>query len=524
MIGAITREESRKTNWRVVGETFGSRARREPNGRRRGAVIELLELVDKVRNGNLSADAALTAAIDQVAADRENLVSRVLYAVIQDGRTFEDAAIAPGSATTATSSAASGSSDPARRFEAMREVVEGPSPVTRAELYTHSLFRCWQQSLEGFFTRPDVRASIGWQSQRFMREELRHWQWTTLPIVARRLQSLAADLRVAGQETEAAACERWLALCAIGILKTETDAPTRLLAADILAMSISDPRSPVRAGAEKFRRDFHDAAALAPVDPCSQSFTGAHSMAPSEYGTATMRLFASIAAGTMALGAGIFLIVLLALLPVVAIVRLRRGTAEVSRGEMANHRRWTAPAAAAAVVGFSVAVITTRFHLDQYYSLSSVIYLSIVLGGAGAAGAVLISVMRRPAFPIGLGLVALFVALLAMPISVHAWTARFFGLSLGSELVAAAIVAGVVGTAAILGGASLRSLASAAAKIWLVGIVLSLVLYQFHAAADRKYQVAAAAGYADEVAVRLGADWQQKYFAEAFARYDLPSP
>ena len=507
MIGAFIRAEYETVDFEEIGRRFRSLLAKDDSDARRVAVNSLLGLVLSVQSEG--ADAALAAqdAVRHVAVDQDNLVSRLAYAVLADLQ------VATGQ-----------SPDALARFESMRENVDGKPEVRRAEIYVHTVFTAWQRALDGRFQRPDVAASLGWQSRVFMRGDLRIGPWTALPVMADRILALRDELRRANLENEAARCEDWLASCAIGILKTESDAPTRLLAAELLATAAeSDPK--IRAGAVRFRTDYIATAERADVDFCIGGAVNARSIAPSEYRAAVSWLTAAGSLAATGIGAAVTLVLTWLLMPIVALVRLRRGGEMNSSPQTsASRAAWTAWTISSGVVALVAAVFTWRFARDQQGSESGLVLAALLLAGAGGAISVLAAALRSGDSRIGkaasIAAAAIFALALAMPISTQSHAARFLFMNLGSEWLLLPVVVGIIATAAILCGASLRSIASGAIATWLIAMLLATVAYQIHGAADRRYQTAAVAGHADEIAARLGADWQTRYFADALARYD----
>ncbi len=509
MVGAFMRAEYETVDFDEIGRRFRSLLAKDDSDARRVAVNSLLGLVLSVHLEGADAALVVQDAIRHVAVDQDNLISRLAYAVLIDMQPF---------------SKTGQGQDALARFEAMRENVDGSPEVCRAEIYVHTVFTAWQRALDGRFQRPDVAASLGWQSRVFMRGDLRIGPWTALPILSDRIFALRDELRHANLEKEAARCEDWLATSAIGILKTEADAPTRLLAADLLARAAPSDRK-IRDGASRFRDDYLAAAERADVDFCIGGAVNARSVAPSEYRSAVSWLAATGALAAVGVGAAGTLVLTGLLMAIVALVRLRRGRDTQSPAQAAASRApWTAWIIPAGMVALMAAVFTWRFVRDQQGSESGLILVALLLAGAGGAIAVLTAAMQSGDVRIGraasIAVVAVFAFVLALPVTAHAHAARFLYMYLGSELLLLPLLVGIIATVAILSGAPLRSIASGGIATWLIATLLAITVYQIHVVADRRYQTAAVAGHADEVAARLGADWPTRYFADAFARYD----
>lgn len=520
MVGAISRVEASRAAWEEIEDRFMQLLNSDADGSGRGAVAGLLNRVHAVAEGRADAGKSFDDSISYVAADSTNLVSRIAYALLQDMKNE--------ASTVAASGPAGGSADAMTRFLAMREIVEGASAVNRAAIYNASLFDAWRSSLDGYFARPDVAASLAMQTRYFMRGDLRIGCWTVLPLLSGRLMSLASELRAAGFAAEADACGRWVARCMLGVLRTERDAPTRLLAADLMARAaVSADAKVIRDSAGRFRRDFHLAADRASIDFCDQGYVSAKSVAPSEFRTAALLLIGSVSLALIGAGAAAAFLITITVLPFFAFWRWRQGTAipHVHAAEQAPRKSNRMDGLIAVALSMVASgILTYRLATDRFYSESIGIYLAILLTGAGSAIALAVGSLHGKGRMLTAMPTVAFILLLLLPVSVHAWSSRVLGLTLGSEFVALTIVVGLVATAAILAGIPLRSIARGSATVWLVGMVLANVVFLAHGAADRKYSTAAAAGYLDEVAARLGADWEQTYFKEAIERYDVTAP
>ncbi|MBK8267754.1 MAG: hypothetical protein IPK83_05390 [Planctomycetes bacterium] len=283
----------------------------------------------------------------------------------------------------------------------------------------------------------------------------------------------------------------------------------------------------IRNSAERFRRDFHLAADRASIDSCDQGYVSAKSVAPGEFRTAAALLIGSVSLALIGAGAAAAFLITIMVLPFVAFWRWRRGTtiSHVHAVELAPKKSGRMEWVVAASLSIAACgILTYRLATDRFYSESIGVYLAILLAGAGSAIALAVGSLHGKGRLLTAMPILAFVLLLLLPVSVHAWSARFLSLTLGSEFVALTIVVGLVATAAILAGIPLKSIARGSAMVWLVGMVLANVVFLAHGAADKKYSTAAAAGYLDEVAARLGANWEQTYFKEAIERYDVTAP
>jgi len=527
MTGAMMRAEAAGVNRKSLDSAVRRAVEGKPFLAKRFAVSDLLNKLDGVRRGDIDAASVVQAAAAEVDRDAENLLSRMIYAAIVD----IDFVRQQGPSPVVTTQPVEGSDGTAlQRFNQMRLAIEHDAPARMASLHRNELIRDCTRVVGEFVRRPDVAAVLGRQEAarfRYGREGNVHW--SVLPFLFEYILKLAASLREAGHATEAAQCEAWVANCEAGLVRNESDAPTRLLCADLWADTTarSDPANAARV--HQFRGDFRAAASAAPVDLCGQGFVHARSVAPREYRWAFVLLIAAVTAGVVGAGAGLTLVVSLIVLPV-AVIRARMNRncmrpVDLTEEGFRPPSGWQSSAVAVGLVGLFAIVFSLRFQVDQFVSEAGMIFVALLVLGTGGAMSVLLAALferSRPAMRLAsAGAAALFFTAAALPISMHAWSGRFFGLRLGAELFVFPLIAGIVATSAVLSGAKLRSVAWSSAVVWVVAMGLAVLVYQFHAAADRRYQTAAAAGYEDEVSARLGSGWEAKYFGEALERYDL---
>lgn len=528
IIAALAQSEtqSAEANPRPLEEAFWERLRSDPKGPNRAALSSLINTFNRVDLGEQEPASVLNQAAAFVAADLENLTARIAFAVLNDR------------AILAERTDGNEPVGPSRRFASMREIIEGPTPSRRAELYSASVFDTWAAALEGKFIRADVTASLRWQMRRIVHADPRLGTWRALPKLIGTLIELANELRAADRDADASLCDQWAAACAWGVLDTERDAPTRLLAADLLAEATRQSATQISQGARKFRNDFVERAEAADIDFCNQGWTAARSVAPDEYRTSITLFFAALTAVTIAVGAAATFVTAILLLPFAFWIRSRRRRANAALADPSEPISAEPAAAGTSQRGMVltlfgltaayIAVVSLRLRFDQFYSITAFIDLAIVTLGAGAATALAGAAAAHPFSRIGratsLYLAAAFALLCALPVAAHAWIGRFFGLALLSDLVFFPFVVGVVASAAILINASLRRIARSGAVTWLLAAAIGLLLYYTHTAADRTYQTVAVAAYPDEITARLGPDWLQTYFAEAAARYPVNKP
>ncbi|MBX3394736.1 MAG: hypothetical protein KF841_05170 [Phycisphaerae bacterium] len=528
IISALTQSEtqSAEANARPIEEAFWDRLRADPNGPNRAALSSLMNTFNRVDLGEEQPASVMNQAAAFVAADLDNLTSRIAYAVLNDRAILAEKTDADHDVETG------------RRFASMREIIEGSTPARRAKLYSAPLFDIWAATLEGRFNRADVMASLRWQMRRLIHVDPRLGAWRALPKLISTLTELANALRVAGRDADAALCDQWAAACAWGVLDSERDAPTRLLAADLLAQATRQTAAQIALGARKFRSDFVARAAAADIDFCNQGWTAARSVAPSEYRTSITFFIAALTAVAIAVGAAVTLVTAILLLPFAWWIRTRRQKSIAAPADPSEPISASAAAAVISKRGVAltqfgliiayIAAVSLRLRFDQFYSITAFIDLAIVTLGAGAATALAGAAAANPAWRIGriisIGLAAALALLCALPVAAHAWIGRFFGLTLLSDLVFFPVVVGIIASAGILIEASLRRIARSAAVTWLLAAAIGMLLYYTHSAVDRTYQAAVVAAYPDEVAARLGPDWRQTYFAEAAARYQPDKP
>lgn len=474
-------------------------------------IAGLWRLLKEVQLGYRSIQDALPEARADAARDADNLLARAAYAVLLD-LSNTSSSLQDESARTAIG-----------RYEAIRAVIEDPAPARTATLYNRELTRTWYGVLRRFIKRPQVAASLA-VSFPHDRTEL-HYE--VLPVIRERLAALEGVLRKAGRPDEAERCLRWSVQLAIGLMRSDEDAGTRLLCADLLARSLAD-RPALAAGLTRMRRDFHSAAAAAPIDLCDQAFSRAPTVAPVQYRRAFYSLVL-VGALTIA-GVGSAVVFVLSCLVALAVRLLVRSKTLCEEKVKRRRLVWGVVSLGPALAVGCVLVGWLEAYGLYSESWAYAVVASLVASGIPfavvSAGWVMCPEGRalrvRHWATVFLSLLALLPILLPPP--AVAWVGREFDLRVGLGWVLIPWLCILVVAALSCSPARWRTLARAAALVWCVNTVAALVILPFHQVSDNRYQAAVVAGRFDEISARLGKDWEEKYLRPLKDAFALDGP
>jgi len=502
-------------------------------------VRRLLSLVREAHLGYRTAPDALAEAQAESARDGDNLVVRLALAVLVD------LSNAPEGSSGDVPGAALG------RYEAVRATVEGAGSTATATLHNGELTGTWYRVVQRFVRRPQAAASLAASFPHDCTES----QYEVLPIVQERLAGLAEDLRAAGRPDEARRCIHWLAELAIGLMKADKDAGTRLLCADLLARSLRDQPT-LAEPLVRMRLDFHSAATAAPIDVCDQSFTQTPTVAPSQYRWA---FYSLVIVGALAtLGAGSAVVFLISCVAA-CLARVFCRSAEEPRASLKEPRtsvRAVAPKAdreptcePSAVVEIkrgwivrmifslapSLALGALLIGWFEAYGLFSELWGYVAVASLAAAGATWAAVSaawmtdrrtrfsrRRQWATVAIGVLVALPLLLPPPATARLAREIDLRVSIGWVLLSASCL--TTAAALFCSPSRWRTLAVAAAMGWCVNVVTATAILPFHQVADHYYQKAVVSKRFDEISARLGADWEDRYLKPVKEAFALDGP
>ncbi|MFQ5430504.1 MAG: hypothetical protein ACE5E1_09365 [Phycisphaerae bacterium] len=545
MLGAMLATETSKLDWDAPERDLAAALRQDETTPKRIAVDHLLRWLNAVQRGSASVDRALSNGQTYVAADTENLIARLAFATLVDIQSAAEPGAAPS---------------PRERFDSYRRILETPAAPATATLYNDSVIRRWHEILGYYVDRPDVAAAVA-RTGRYVSIE-GYWvgpvksHFEALPRIQHRLKALAEDLRAAGLPKEAATCLEWINRGLAGLIRSERDAGTRLLCAELMARGM-DPKSETARRLDAFRRAFHRAAAAAPIDLADRVLTGRPSVAPAEYRRASTLLAAVLVLVFVALGGALVLLIAALLAPWMRLIRTpvtpapdgdkpgrgsgtrptKESDSDLPRGKRParrlRDRQWAAVCLFGLVPMLLVeASVLVQFSRHGLYAESWGVAVALLTVVVGALSAIALAAVTAPRDSnrgrggmIPLVLLLLVVAVVpVLPVSLVTRTYRSLDLSVGALTVLVPLAIGLILTAALLSRARLRRIAAAAALVWCLHVAIAVALYQVHRAADRRYQAAAARNHLDVVAARLGPDGLDQYLGPILSIADPARP
>jgi hypothetical protein len=518
--------------WDDIWRTRDAAIRRLPEQEAHFATRRVLDLLSEAASGVFDWPTGVQKAADEVVKDADNLAARLAYAVLLDMYTVEHS---------------SDSTAPQRRAYAIREIVDGEPRAAGSTFHNAGFLQMWIKVLDGFFERPDVAASLA--------PERRHGEirqhHTVLPLVCDHVLELRSKLIELGAAEDAEACTRWLVECLAGLMLSETDADTRLLCAELIARA-APVDSKVARDMHALRRAYHDAARRAPIDLCDQAFTSSPSIAPDEYRRALWLLVACLSAAAVAVGAAVSLLALCLIAPIVArFVPNRTPSLPITRPWLTRLALAIVPA------GLCIAAISIQVDRNGLYAQSWAILLGLTAVSIGMVTTILLASFctvrgkgskpvsalseqsRNPSptpgrdgaprqgvkrFPpmAACFVAALFIALPFVPPALLTRVYRGLDLAVGALWIVIPVAIGLIAFAKHSAPARWGTFAATAALVSCLNACLAVGLCFCHSAADERYQQAAVKGYADEVAARLGSDWQAVYLDELLRTYEVP--
>lgn len=496
-ISGISRE-----TWDEIYEQLRSRLREKPIARNHEAVAHLLNVLIQVERGSKSAADVLPGAQVALEADGNNLVSRLAYAVLADSQ----------------AGAADAKRLPLERFEAMRQVMERQPPASTATLYNDEYTHVWHDVLKKYIHRADVAASAATSLDHFQIVD----HYAALPMIQQRITSLAGELRANGNAAEAEACTRWIGRTMLRLIDSEKDAGTQLLAVQLLGRTV-DSRSDISNQLRAMHDQFHHEAASALPD--LSDFTRMPVVANTIFRKTLERFIEASSAFLVGMGG------LLGCLCAGAIgtwQTLRRHSAFLDGALSVSIRK---RAVLFCVLGLVISAGTGDILADGLFSTQCLLELAMTVAGIGAIAATF-AVGRDSAQPtralllrllsfVPLGLLYLLV------VSFSGWFSmrlRAVDIAVGGVILVFIVV--LISIIFTMGVSRLgrRTLAFNAALVWLVNSALAVGFLQLHRAADSRYQDIISTAHFDEVAARLGPDWQDAYLKSARAAYDMKQP
>lgn len=494
-----------RATWDKIYDEYRSRLSTDPVVRTHDSVSRLLSLLIEVERGWRTAAEALPAAALPLDVDRDNLVSRLTYAVLEDHQ------VAPAGGATRP---------PMDRFAAIKRIVVGEHPATVARLYNEEFTQAWHEVLKKYSKRADVAASLATSLDHYQIVD----QYAALPMLQQRLTQIAAELRAQGHSTEADTCIRWIGQTLLGLIESEKDAGTRLLCVELLqAMNGPDPQ--LGADLAGLRDTYHTRASAAPIDPT-------HSFRPPvtdrHLFRRTWNLFiAAITVFITSIGALIALVIA----GVALAVRSIAGKKNVPT-PIPDPQSILGPAVRGAACAALMAMACVRASSDGAYSVAWAALLSwaIIVWSALTVALVMSSGSTSGRTPQSrrLGMIAL--AMLAIWI-LAAWDPASLALFLRRVDLATGNFTIVLVALGMVAFATLflvlkdwRALARSAAIVWMATALSALAVLQFHRIQDDRWMNHAAQARLDEFPARLGPDWQDQYLKSARTAYDMNKP
>lgn len=514
--------DPRGTNWTTLYAQLRDELARQPVTRQRVALGQLFELVSAVDRGRLQAgDIAVNASrlVEQV--HPANLAARLAHAVVLPAGEHLDADTVP-----------------IAKFEMFRGMLIEPPTGWKPALHNREALAAWYEILASRLKRKDVAVAAAIFYEHF---EIRS-QYDALPIIQRELARLAAALDARGRAEDADLCRRWFVQLAVGLMRTEPEAGTRLLCADLIARLPGVEPDAAKAMVQ-LRNDFYAAAAAAPLDQSDPMRSP--SVVPHRYRAAVRSMFATASLALACVG-GALLPGLVMVVGAFRAVMGHRGSADASQRSVAMHKGATGLLQRLLILAFVCAGIPGvlfGFHTitNGIYS-ESWLYVAAMAAAAAVAHLVLIVEQRLtvPAFVdvaavktlrprARLAVIALSalvpISLLVLPPDRVAWLIRGLSGSVSGVVLLVLVMLIVLTMAAFVSSVPLRRIAASTILLWCISAVIGLAGLQYHrSTSGETYQQAVVAGRMDEVAVRLGEDWQQRYLKPVSSAYDMDTP
>ncbi len=508
MLAAIRRVETLRIEEATQNKTRGETTWPNINRARDVAIQRLPDqeayfatrrLLSQATSGEAGRLLTVQQAVNDVAKDTENLVARLVYAVLLDMHTVESA---------------SGSASPVQRAREMREIIDAPPRAEESTFHNASIVRAWRSVLGDYFKRPDVAASLVPPIA----------DTEALPLVCNHVLELRSELSERGATEEAQDCTRWLIECLGGLMLSETDADTRLLCAELIGRTVGAD-SHVGRDMLAFRRAYHEAARGGPIDRCDQGFTQKPSVAPTEYRRALRLLVACLGVGVAAVGGAVSLLVVCLIAPIA-----RRLTPGGALARPLARSWWSRLPLAVVPTGVFVAAVAVQVDRQGYYSQGWAIVVGLAAVGVGALTTIVLASYcaarvggsGRIGRIVPWAVLAAFVALPLLPPGFVTQAYRGLDLAVGGLWAGLPVAIGLILLAKWFAPARWGTLGATGALVACLHACLALGFCFWHSTADDAYQRAAVEGHRDEVAARLGPDWQATYLDELLRVFDVP--
>ncbi|MBI5762022.1 MAG: hypothetical protein HZA51_00705 [Planctomycetes bacterium] len=485
--------------WETVYQQYQERLRKEPVTQRHFAVSDLLDAVVEVERGRRPAGEAVGKMQSRLAVDQDNVISRLAYGALVD-------AGAAGKSAT-------------ERFEEWRRIVEQPGPAKVSALYNKEYDDVFLDVLSGYIKRLDVRANL----VKCMDHFLVHDHYAALPMIQARLARLADELSAAGKRSEAETCRRWVVRACLGLMEYEPDAGTRLLCADLAGRCLPSD-DPLRAVLLKGTTDFKQIASNCPVD--LTSLQRAPVVRSDLYRHALDCLFV---AGAYAMqGVGCCIVALIACMFALFARLTPKKTLAQPWDQYPPLPRWQR----ALWLPFLFIGQTLMFapgHAKAVFSETATYFWLLSVSAATMSIVFFASGIwnERPelrgrrwfiGFLFSVGYLSVF-----SPASWIAPILRPIEIYLGGLMTIAALVLVTTLIAISYRAAPLAWILRVASAMGLACMCCALVSLSVLASADVGWQTSATSARSDEIAARLGADWQQRYGIPTAAAYALPT-
>ncbi len=500
-----------------------------PDARPRAGTAQLIYAVDAVQRGRLSAiDAAQRLAPAEDAATF-NLVARLAYAWLRD-RAKVSAATSPDSSSPptessspatpnspsntsqpSTSSALPTSSASLARYDSLSRIIDAQPPATTATLYNDPLHDAWRDVLQTVIRRQDVIASCVRNYRHFDIRE----HYAALPTIHATFTSLARELRTAGHAPQAETIRQWLDLAYMGLIDTERDYATRLLAAELL----TDTRAadfytaaPNHHRPSKLRNEFHRQVAEGSadlVDLHKAPKTSPRLGHASDSAIAYCAAFAAATAGS-----------LIALICQILASTLRHCFPRlVQEPPLKPTSQWPGfaqdwisligPILILGFMGKATTYLVGQAGSAEGYLIRLAIIAtstSIVLGLAAAR-----LTQPKAIVPTRIGaalLIGLIFVLFLEP-DRGLWPAlRAVDIGFGTLPIVGGILLLFVITTTVWMALPLQGIFAVFIRAWLVCGYLTFAAHQVHYVLDKQIQAAVATGRQDEITARLGENWR----------------
>lgn len=505
-------------NWTTLGAHLEDEVSRSHLGEPRRALSSLLNILIELNRKKANPDAALRAAEPQLGADSDNFLSRLAFAIISD-------LAAPDSAT-------GGGEGAVVRFHTIEKLALAGGPATRVRLYNQELDAAWYEVLRSEIRRQDVASNYA----KFVDHGDIREQYAALPMIQRRLAALAEEIGAAGHRDEARGVRRWLVQLFVGLMRSEPDAGTRLLCADLLGRTLAGSEPELAARMAALRREYHAAADAAPVDstdparsPCPM---------PVQYRKVVNSLALATFFAVTGLGAAaiLFVAVFIGLIKRVGrIVSHVSAGGEALRSELTT-RNWIVRTAItiALFIGLAgilalmsplrnAAAFSESWGYDAILCAIATGSMIVILRAAYTAIRPEPAQIDRTRLLVASPLALIPIVLIVMPSEWLAWSMRSVDMLVPSVFVLSLVLLVAVSVAYRAVRVPPRLMAASAVATWIIAMVFAYPCLAMHEIFDVTSQSMPRNLHDEEFNFRLGDDWETRFLTDIAKAYDISS-